>query len=287
MHKSNSISQTPKRTLETSPSENTITEQERIPKAPKMTEYADKKDIQEIKDLISLINANTLNFQQQLNQINNTLLLLTNQVAETKNEIINIQSRVQVLEDAKMNDKHSSEELIADLNAVRQVQIETQISVHNIPQNIELKQALDCFGAWSNMNLNEQNIKHSSIVNLKNKNTSILFLDFYDLSTKHKLMKHARLKQKDINKKYIPVLTDNIFKLDAANPARGLELHFRDAMTDFNRNIFNAARKEKTTFSGVWISQGYVMVRINDQKSIKVISMNHLSRLIHDNQKSR
>jgi hypothetical protein len=94
-------------------------------------------------------------------------------------------------------------------------------------------------------------------------------------------MQHVKTLQKDKDKKYIPILTDHVFKLDQNDTARGIELHFRDAFTERSRTIFNAARKVKI-FSGVWISQGYVMVKFDDGKAIKITSINNLNTLIAD-----
>jgi hypothetical protein len=115
---------------------------------------------------------------------------------------------------------------------------------------------------------------------MKNNSASILFLDFFNLSTKQKLMKHARSLQKDQNKKYLPILTDQIFKLEPNDTSRGMELNFRDAITDFNRKIYNQARKNKNVFSNVWFSRGYVMVRVKNGDPIKITSLNHLNSLV-------
>lgn len=100
-------------------------------------------------------------------------------------------------------------------------------------------------------------------------------------------MKHVKQLQKDDNKKYIPILTDHVFKLETTNAARGVELNFREAMTDYTREIFNAARKEKDICTNVWISRGYVMVRIKDQKPTKIVSINHLNNIIQEHQRIR
>ena len=283
MHKNhtqdiNSASQTPKRSLQISPTENPISpEQAKIVKAPKMTQYADKNDIQEIKDLFRT----TINkFQEQFTHINNNLISLKNEMIAANTELSNIKSRVEILENAGSIDKQNSDMLSTELNALKQIQIDSQLSIHNVPQNIETKHALECLSEWANIDLNDGNIKRSSIVKLKSKNSSILFLDFYNIATKHKFMKHVRLMQKDKDKKHIPVLTEHVFKLEPTNTSRGIELHFRDAMTDVNREIFNAARKHKKFFTSVWISRGYIMVRINNEKPTKINSINHLNSLL-------
>lgn len=282
---SNSANQTPKRGLEISPSEHPISpELKQTIKTPKMAGYADKNDIQEIKNLIQ---ANTAKSDEQYAHLNNNLTMLRNEVAATKNELFNIMTRVQVLENATSGGNKKSEEMVAEINAVKQVLIETQISIHNIPENIETKHAVECLSNWCNIELNENNIKHSSVVSLKQKKSAILFLDFYDLATKHRLMKHVKQLQKDDNKKYIPILTDHVFKLETTNAARGVELNFREAMTDYTREIFNAARKEKDICTNVWISRGYVMVRIKDQKPTKIVSINHLNNIIQEHQRIR
>jgi hypothetical protein len=271
---------TPKRGLHSSPTDSSITpEHQRVQKVQKMSEYADKNDIQELKKLI-LTNTNML--EERFKQINNSLTIFRDEMIETKKAITTINARLDLLENAEKND-----DMISQLNALKQVQIETQVSIHNIPENIDTKHALECFSSWSNTLLNEENVKYSSLVKVKDNPHAILFLEFYNVMVKHKFMKHVRLMQKDKDKKYIPILTDHIFKLEALDPGKGIQLHFRDAITDYNREIFNAARKEKKIFSNVWISRGYVMVRISNTKPVKVTSMSSLNSLISSHKNVR
>ncbi|KAL7027182.1 hypothetical protein ACKWTF_005340 [Chironomus riparius] len=274
----NKISQTPKRSFNSSPSESQNSPKQDKEKVIKMVQYADKNDVEELKELIR---SSTRKMDEDFQQVNNTLLSLRNDIAATKNEIVSIKSRVEVLEKTKIDQNEVNEGLIAELNALKQIDLETKMSIHNLPQSMEVKHIIESLSAWSKIDLNESIIKRASCSNVKNSNTSILFLDFYDLASKHKVMKHVRMSQKDKDKKYIPILTDHIFKLDHADTARGTELNFRDAMTEQTREIFNAARKDKTLITNVWLNQGYVMVRVKDkEKPIKIISLNHLNSII-------
>ena len=281
IQEANCMVQTPKRGLETSPNDSPVTpEQDRIVKAPRMTQNADKNDIQELKELIT----NTTNeFKIQCANINESLVYIRNDITSTKKDLDDIKSRVEMLENAEQH--KASEIMEAELNALKQIQLESQLSIHNIPKNIDAKEALECLSIWSKCNLNESVIKRASIGKKDEKVGAVLYLDFYNTSDKHKLMNHVKSAQRDANNKYIPILTDQIFKLNATDIARGLELNFRGAMTDRNREIFNAARKEKKIFTSVQVNQGYVMVKINKDKPIKISSIHQLKSIIMSQQR--
>lgn len=271
--------QTPKRSLQISPTERQDTPIQEKLKSRKMAGYADKNDIEELKQLII---SNTKKIEEEFLHVNNNLLSLKAEITATKNELSSIKLRVKDLEKAKINEDKSSEDILAELNAIKQIELETQLSIHNIPQSIDAKQAVEYLSTWSKIDFNNTTIKRSSIAKPKNKNSSILFLDFYSLASKHKFMNHVKALQKDKDKKYIPILTDHIFKLEQFDAARGLELHFRDAFTDRSREIFNEARKARKIFSGVWVSRGYVMVKINDGNPIRITSLKHLNTVMSD-----
>lgn len=273
-----------KKSAERSPTEDlTSPEQENKPKVIRMSEYADKKDIEMLKQLI---NTNTLSLNESIKCLSNNVLSLTQEISTIRKDIQEIDSRVKTLEESQGNSDNAMENVAAELNAINQIELESQLSILNVPVELDSKQAFECISKWANIQLSDGNIRRCAIAKPKGRNSAVLQLDFYDLSAKHKLMKHVRANQKDKDKKYIPILSEMIFNILPLNASNGLELHFRESFTELNRNIFNAARKHKKIFVNVWLNRGYIMVKQEDAnsengKSIRIKSMNELNELIN------
>lgn len=269
-----------KRSLIKSPTESQLSpEQGNNLKARKMAEYADKNDIQELKYLIT---NNAAKMNDEFEKLNNNVLSITKEISSIKNDMKLMEARVKSIEKTRESNNETISKVSAELNAINQVNLETQLSILNIPPNIEVTQALNSISNWSSIELNDKNIRRAVIVKPATKNTSILQLDFYDLSTKHMLMNYIRINQKDKDKKYVPILTEKIFNISASDPARGIELNFRDSFTELNRNIFNTARKHKDIFVNVWLSRGFIMVKQGNGNKTRINSIEHLNILINN-----
>ncbi|KAL7016248.1 hypothetical protein ACKWTF_009975 [Chironomus riparius] len=248
------------------------------PKVIKMAQYADKNDIQELKQLIA---TNTVTLNNSITTLNNNIIMLKNDITALKTNMQDITSRIEVIEGSKMSESQILIDTAAEINALNQMKLESQLSILNIPLEIDSKQALEWISKWSKIELNDNNIKRAGIVKPKGKNSAILQLDFYDLAVKHKLMREVKCAQKDKDKKYIPILCEQIFNISPSNVARGQELNFREPFTELNRNLFNTARKHRNIFSNVWVSRGFIMVKQEQGENIKVKSMQQLNLLIN------
>lgn len=235
-------------------------------KAARMANYADKNDIAELKLLIS--------------SVNNSIISLRNEVTAMKDDIQHAITRVDELEKADKVMKSDIASIKSDLNAINQLKLESQLSILNVPLDLDAQQALKCISHWSKIQLSEENFRRAAIVKPDGKNSAVFQLDFFDISVKRQLMKTIKINQKDANKKYVPITSEMIFEMSDNNPARGQELHFREPLTEFNRDIFNTARKHRSTFTNVWISRGYIMVKQNDGKVTKINSIDELNKLI-------
>ena len=120
-----------KRAAERSPTEAlTSPEQENKPKVIKMSGYADKKDIDMLKELI---NTNTDSLKDSLMCLSNNVLSLTNEISAMKKDIQEIDSRVQVLEKSQGCSDSGMENMAAELNAINQITLESQLSILNVP----------------------------------------------------------------------------------------------------------------------------------------------------------
>ena len=246
-------------------------------KAVKMAEPADKEDIKEVKNLIA---SNTKALNETIATLSNNILTLTAQITSINKNVEKIEARVVKLENAGNKDKLEMEDISAELNAIKQMKLDSQLSILNSPLSIDVKQALENISSWTSMQLNDSNVRRAVIVKPKEKSSAILQLDFYDLSVKDKLMKHVRNKQRDDNKKYVPIMAETIFNVESMDPGIGTELHFRESFTETNRDIYNAAKKHKDIFVGVWINRGYINVKQENGNPIKIKSLKQLNSLI-------
>lgn len=270
-----SRSNSQKRTLETSP--NQSIEEGNKQKSIKMADSIDKNDIQELKNLIV---TNTTEIKQSIQDLTNKITTLSNEITNVKKDIIDMQSRVEVLENSKRMQGNGLENITSELNAINQMKLESQLSIMNVPLNIDPNKARECIGKWANMKLDDNNIRRCAVAKPIGKNSAILQLDFYDVSAKRKLMSHIKIQQRDKNQKYVPILSEMIFEMTPTDAARGQELHFREPFTEINRNIFNTARTHKDIFVNVWISRGFIIVKTKEGKTIKVKSITELNDLI-------
>lgn len=131
-----------KRSLTKSPTESQLSpEQSNNLKARKMAENADKNDIQELKHLMN----------DQFSKLNNNLLSLTKEISILKNDMQQMEERVNLIEKTREISNESITRVSEELNALNQLNLETQLSILNIPQNIGAKQALNSISSWSSM----------------------------------------------------------------------------------------------------------------------------------------
>lgn len=256
------------------------TEEGNKQKAQKM--HADKNDIEELKQLILANTQSLSSINASINTLNQNVLLLTQDMANVKSEMLQMEKKIKELEVAKSKDNGEIQNVVSELNAIRQLDLDSKLTILNIPTDIDSKQALNNLGNWAKIQLDDKNVRYAAVKKPIGKNSAILQLDFYELSTKHILMQKVRAKQKNNDKKYQPILTEMIFDVSPNNAARGLELHFRETFTETNRNIFNTARKHKDIFVNVWLSRGFIMVRKSKEGNpIKIKSIDHLYDLIN------
>lgn len=249
-------------------------------KAQKM--HADKNDIEELKKLILANTKSLSSINASINALNQNVLSLTQDMANVKSEILQMNTKIKELEVSKTRDDGEIQNVVSELNAIRQLDLDSKLTILNVPLDIDSKQALNCLGNWANIQLDDKNIRYCAIKKPIGKNSAILQLDFYELSTKHRLMKHVRANQRNNNEKYQPILAEMIFDISPSNAARGLELNFRETFTEINKNIFNTARKHKDIFANVWQSKGFIMVKkTKEGNPIKIKSIEHLNVLIN------
>lgn len=110
---------------------------------------------------------------------------------------------------------------------------------------------------------------------------SIMYIEFWRTNTKLSIMKHARNVQKDPGGKYIPVLSENIFKCDQHSTMRGTKIDFFNVLTDDNRKIFAELKKHKSKIHKYWIRRGQVTFQQSKKTDpIGILSLRHLNEII-------
>jgi hypothetical protein len=223
--------------------------------------------------------------REEYKKANENITLLTTELTAARKDINALTSRVDKIEKEKHEELKMATQTAAKLNALEQRAIDTQLSISNVPACLDTDKALAELSNWSNIKLDETAINRAAITTSKNKTSSNLQIDFANINTKARFMRFVKTKQKNENKKYIPILAEHIFGISDTNTARGLELSFRDQFTEVNKKIFNKARDNKNIFTAVWKSQGYIYCKsLPEDKPIRILSLEHLQLLIKSKQ---
>jgi hypothetical protein len=103
-------------------------------------------------------------------------------------------------------------------------------------------------------------------------------LIYFDKMKFHRICKAA---QRDPDGKYSPVTTEMVFDIALNHQSRGLELQFRDKLTDTNREILNEIRQNKSKIKFFWLNDGNYLIREKqNSKAIRIMSVNHLKEVI-------
>ena len=253
---------------------------------------ANKAELQELTKTImefkNLYKTTIKEMRDDFSQLRNDLVTLTSDLTAARKDINELKTRVEKIEKEGPKESNTLLATSAQVNALEQRNIDTQLSILNVPSKLEINNILSSLSAWSKMQLDENAFKRAVLVSSKNKskeNTSTLQLDFGSIINKSRFMKHVKSLQKDEQKKYIPILTESIFDIQPTDPARGKELQFRDQFTEVNKQIFNQAKKHKTVFKAVWKNSGYINVKCEPElKPIRILSIDHLNKLIESKQ---
>jgi tetrahydromethanopterin S-methyltransferase subunit G len=233
-------------------------------------------DLQTINNTIAEMNKNMISEFQKLNSRFDDL---ESRLSNANQEIEQIKEK-QTVQDSQIASLHSQ------LNKQIQLGLENQLSIHNLPSKLDAKMLIESLNKWSHNLFNETMIKKINLPLNKSKTSKSAYIHFWDDKDKIKLLKFIKAQQKDNNKKYKPILNEDIFQLGEADTNRGVSLSFRSPMSEINREIFNYLRKEsrlKYKEAAVWISQGLVMIKIRrDDKPIAIHSIQQARQLLNN-----
>lgn len=241
-----------------------------------------EKFMDEIKSQLSMMNQKMDEFTARLDTKIDSAIAdmkkLQNELTEVRAEVMNVED-----DNKEINKKILSHE--QQLNVLNQLKLENQLSMVNIAATIDEDKFLEDVNNWCGNILNETLMSHNFSSNPKFK-TKAAHLHFNTVAGKMKFLNFVKSKQKDANKKYMPILNEYIFTLKQSDVNRANPVDFRSPMTDTNREVFNLARKVKRKnqmIEGVWMSNGSIKIRIGKLKPIQIADVEHLKDVLSTN----
>lgn len=236
--------------------------------------------LSKIQQILERIEGRMDEFQQEVITIHKRIDKIVEESSATKAEVSVLKERFDVIETNQNACQLSFNNQLSTINALQQQQKATELAIHNIPGDIDMKAALSDISKWSKCDISKKTLRSSNF----NKGTikKTLYVNFCSQSDKNQFMEVIRKKQKDENGKYNPILCENVFNLSEQSRNRGTEMHFRQPMTELNKTIFNEARKHKNTFKFVWIGdRGLIMIKQEETSTaIAVHSLEHLASIV-------
>lgn len=158
------------------------------------------------------------------------------------------------------------------LNTMSQSQLDNQLMISGMSPAINEEQLKNDLDKWSNGICKSNSIRRIAFSAIPNK-PKVAFVHFYNVGDKQRLFDYVRMKQRDINKKFIPILNEQVFTLAADDIFKPNQLKFNDPLTELNRKIFNAARKLKkdNKIERFYLSNGKMYIKINTQQKPTVV----------------
>lgn len=233
----------------------------------------------EMKDLRASVDS----MKREITKVNNSISIMQQQIIDCQTDSDLLKERLEKIEEQNTTLSTQIEEKSANMNALNQLNMSTQIAIHNIPPTLDSETAISSLSQWSKINLKE-NLKHANLVKMKQKMSCILYVDLSNMMIKQQLLDSVRAYQWSKAGQFTPILCEDIFNISHNDSHRGTQVDFRQIFTDDNKKIFNEARKNKSIFKSVSLgARGYIMVRkANDTKPIDVRSMKHLISLIQE-----
>lgn len=226
------------------------------------------------------------NMTQKIDDLNvkfdSSIEKLISDVNQVKKDLIDVRAEVMQVEEDNAETRIKLRTHENELNALNQRMIDNNITMVNIAPTIDENLFLSDMNKWSE-NVFKESIMEYNITSSHKYKTKSAHIHFKSMDSKKKFLKFLKTKQQDVNKKYIPVLNENIFTLSDSDVNRANVIDFRTPMTPTNREIFNLARKARKNsnlIDGVWISNGTVKIQIKNGKPIQIKDVEHLKETL-------
>ena len=219
------------------------------------------------------------------NKFDSKLEALITDLKQVKQDIIDVRAEVLKIEEDATEAKIKYKNHHNEINALNQRMIDNHITMINIASTTDDNLFLADMKKWSGNIFNESIMDYNISSNKKYKSKAA-HIRFYSLDHKKRFLKFLKTKQQDANKKFIPVMNENIFTLADSDVNRANVIDFRSPMTSINRDIFNTARKAKKNselIDGVWISNGTVKIQIKRKKPVQVNDIEELKEILSQN----
>ncbi|CAH1717034.1 unnamed protein product [Chironomus riparius] len=206
---------------------------------------------------------------------------LTNDVHEIRTTLKSTKEQVTACETKQFEIINSLDTHETRLNIIDQKSLETQLMISNLPNAVNKENFINELSSWSG-NIFDHSKIHKLNFN-QHKESQTAFIHFQNISEKNKLMNFVKQKQTDANDKYIPILGEQILKLQEDDPERMKIIYFQTPLTPFNRQILDQAKKMKKkckTIKKCWMMKGSIHIKlINQEKAIRLDSIEQLEML--------
>ena len=237
-----------------------------------------KKILKEIRAGMTAMNKKMDKLSKNLNQ---RIDELTNDVHEIRTNLKSTKDQVTACETKQHEIINSLETHETRLNIIDQKSLETQLMITNLPNTLKTESFLNELSIWSGNTFDHSKISKINFNQQKGSKTA--FIHFQNISEKNKLMNLVKQKQADENGKYVPILCEQILKLQEDDPGRMKTIYFQTPLTQFNRQILDHAKKMKKKCKAIekcWMMRGSIYIKLqNQQKPIRLDSEEQLEML--------
>lgn len=169
----------------------------------------------------------------------------------------------------------------AEINTLKQINLDFKLAIHKVPCNIDKADVINTLSRWSNSKLDDTTITHSSLSMARDKRSASLYMEFCNKNTRNELLKFCKSSQRDPTGKYSPVTAEMVFNLSNKHTGRGLEMQFRELLTDTNRKILSQIRANRDIIGFHWLNNGYYMIKKAESSTpVRILSLQHLNEII-------
>jgi hypothetical protein len=270
-----------------------ILKKQRKHKSAKMNSNSNNNENTDMMQLLNTINNNTTITQADIKVLTGKVNDLGVSVAAINRDISQIKSdlelsKQQITESKKQLEQHDKvlESIVAASNKQEQLALDDQVSITNLPLEINEKSLLQCLSSWSKQALDEKMVRRVSLIVARDRKSKMAFMTFWNDQAKFHFMDSVKQKLKDANGKHIPILTDHVFGefLRIDHEHRATPIYFRTPMSKHNQALFNFIRANTPKGKVMtFISGGVLNVRVGGRegKAEQVATMKQAESFIH------
>ncbi|KAL7045128.1 hypothetical protein ACKWTF_002153 [Chironomus riparius] len=207
--------------------------------------------------------------------------LISTDISSIKKEFNEMKTRIKNLE---LDQKGWSEKIDSNqvqINIAKQIKLDEQVMITDIPTHITKENFVANINDWSKNLL--ENLGYKKLSLTQSKKSRNAFLHFWSIKDKFQFMEYIKNHQKK-DEKYVPILNEQVFKLNEDDISKTNTIHFQTPMTKMNQEIFKEARtyKKEKKIESCWMMEGSIFIKKNPQaKGIRVDTIQHLKRVMN------